>query len=190
MASEAAIKRIEKNLERLLEQQNEICIRIGKLESRSVLQSGGATNEEVIEYLDQFRANEALGEAALGAWVEVCQDDCLRGGLRTIQMREGMHAHLLAERVKELGGSPKAEIPEAIHNAAMAQSASTGKSDAEKLVAFMTQFPDCDTALKPIVDMVKRLDDDPETQSLLRTICQDERSTLEFLSEACAQLNS
>ena len=30
---------------------------------------------------------------------------------------------------------------------------------------------------------------DEETQALLRTIAQDERSTLEFLAEACQQLN-
>jgi hypothetical protein len=38
--------------------------------------------------------------------------------------------------------------------------------------------------------MADRLDDDPETQSLLRTIAQDERSTLEFFQQACQLLNS
>ena len=44
-------------------------------------------------------------------------------------------------------------------------------------------------ALKPIFDLADRLDDDQETQSLLRTIAADERSTLEFFHEACALLN-
>ena len=54
---------------------------------------------------------------------------------------------------------------------------------------FVERFPDADAALKPIEDLAVKLDDDPETQSLLRTICQDERSTLEFFYQACEQLN-
>jgi hypothetical protein len=47
---------------------------------------------------------------------------------------------------------------------------------------------DVDKALQPIYDVANRLDHDPETQSLLRTIAQDERSTLEFINEACELL--
>ncbi len=80
-------------------------------------------------------------------------------------------------------------MPEAVYNATMAQAASTEKSDAEKLKAFVAQFPDIDKALQPIHSLADRLDGDPETQSLLRTIAQDERSTLECLHETCRQLN-
>ena len=100
-----------------------------------------------------------------------------------------MHAVLLEQRIKELGGSPSFELPEAVFEAAMKGSADASKTDAEKILGFVTQFPDCDAALKPIYDMADRLDHDPETQSLLRTIAQDERSTLEWLSETCGQLN-
>ncbi len=48
---------------------------------------------------------------------------------------------------------------------------------------------DPEAALKPIDDLADRLDHDQETQSLLRTIARDERSTLEFLTETCALLN-
>jgi DNA-binding ferritin-like protein len=114
----------------------------------------------------------------------------VRGALRTIQMREGSHAQLLEQRIKELGGSPTAEVPQAIYDAAMESSASTEKSDIEKLQEFVARFPDIDAALKPIHDLADRLDHDQETQSLLRTIVQDERSTLEFLNEACQQLGA
>ena len=50
-------------------------------------------------------------------------------------------------------------------------------------------FGDADKALQPIFELANRLDDDPETQSLLRTIAQDERSTLEWFGEACQLLN-
>jgi hypothetical protein len=46
-----------------------------------------------------------------------------------------------------------------------------------------------DAALRPIFDRADRLDRDQVTQSLLRTIARDERSTLESLREACALLD-
>ena len=143
-----------------------------------------------MEFLDGFRAGEALGEATLGEWISVCTTDCLRGGLRTVAQREGMHARLLEERILELGGKPKSETPKEIREAAMKQSGSTEKSDAQKLSEFVARFPDVDAALKPIHDFADRLDADQETQFLLRTIAQDERSTLEFLNEACSLLNA
>jgi hypothetical protein len=189
--SDAALRRIEKAVARLAEQQDAICAKLETLEGWISGPEGmkRASTEEVIAFLDQFRAGEALGETSLGAWVAVADTPCLKGGLRTVQLREGMHARLLEQRIKELGGSPEAEVPEAIYNAAMEQSGSTTKSDAEKVKDFVSRFPDIDAALKPIHELADRLDHDQETQSLLRTIAQDERSTLEFLSEACQLLN-
>ncbi len=190
--SEQALKRIEKAIARLGEQQTEICERIVGLERQvaGLGGKGGASRDEVIKFLDQFRAGEALGETSLGAWIEVSDTACLRGGLRTVQVREGMHARLLEQRIKELGGTPQAEVPEAIYNAAMEQAGSRDKSDAEKVKDFVARFADVDAALRPIYELADRLDDDQETQSLLRTIAQDERSTLEFLADACQQLNA
>ena len=189
--AESDLRRIAKSIDKLTQLQEQICEKLGSLEERvsSLGSKGAASRSEVIKFLDQFRAGEALGEASLGAWIEVSDTPCLKGGLRTVQMREGFHARLLEQRIKELGGSVEAEVPEAIYDAAMQQSASTEKSDAVKLQEFVARFPDVDKALAPIHELADRLGDDPETQSLLRTIAQDERSTLEFLSDACAQLN-
>ncbi len=187
--SETALKRIEKAIEKLAEQQHEICSRIAGLEECVSGLSGAktASREEVIKFLDQFRAGEALGEASLGAWIAVSDTACLRGGLRTVQLREGMHAQLLEQRIKELGSSPSFEIPEAIHRKVMESVGDPDKSDAQKVLEFTQQFPDIDQALAKIYQHADTADE--ETQSLLRTIAQDERSTLEFLSEACQQLN-
>ena len=147
------------------------------------------SREEVLSFLDQFRAGEALGETSLGAWIAVSTTDCLRGGLRTVQQREGMHARLLAERIKELGGSISYEIPESLHDTVMVDAGNADKSDADKVKEFVTRFPDPDKALAPIFALADRLDDDQETQFLLRTIAQDERSTLEFFADACKLLS-
>jgi hypothetical protein len=189
--SDAALKRIEKAIGKLADQQAEICEKLASLEERidSASNDLSAPTGEVIAFLDQFRAGEALGEASLGAWIEVSDTPCVRGALRTIQMREGSHARLLEQRIKELGGSPSAEIPEQLYEKTMVQSGSREKTDAQKILAFVEQFPDTEGALKPIHDLADRLDQDPETQSLLRTIVADERATLECLNALCRELN-
>ena len=191
--SDAALRRIESALDKLSSQQNEIAVRLARLEKSASASAEGpcvATREHVVAFLDQFRAGEALGETSLGAWIAVCKDARLRGGLRTVQHREGSHARLLAERIKELGAAPHFEIPDDIHTLVMQGSAATDKSDAAKVKEFVERFPDADAVLAPIHDLAAQLDDDPETQSLLRTIAQDERATLEFFYQACEQLDA
>ena len=198
--SDAAITRIEDAITRLAGAQAEVCTQVAKLADRvEELEagrsgepgvSGAPSRKELLGFLDQFRAGEAFGEASLGAWLAVSDTACLRGGLRTVQMREGMHAQLLEQRIKELGGSLEAEIPEELYQQVMRNQGDAEKGDVEKLQEFVSRFSDIDAALKPIYEMADRLDSDPETQSLLRTIVQDERSTLEFLTEACQLLSS
>jgi hypothetical protein len=182
-----SLARIEKTLEQICAQQQELCARIDRLETAP---SGRASQEELVAFLDQFRAGEALGEASLGAWIEVSDMACVKGGLRTVQQREGMHARLLEARLKELGATPSFEIPEAVYEQTMTGAGDPDKKDADKLADFIQRFPDVDAAIQPILDMADKLDHDPETQYLLRTIAQDERSTLEFIQDACALLNS
>ena len=180
------LARIEKTLEAVC---GEVQALRTQVDSLTQAESAAPGRDEVLQFLDGFRAGEALGEASLGAWIEVSDVPCVKGGLRTVQQREGFHARLLEARVKELGGTCTAEIPQEAYDAAMKQSADTQKADAQKVLEFVTRFPDVDAALKPIYDMADRLDSDPETQSLLRTIAQDERSTLVWFGEACQLLN-
>jgi hypothetical protein len=184
---QASLDRIEKTLEAVC---GELQTLRGQVDSLVSASDGTApSKEEVIQFLDGFRAGEALGEASLGAWIEVSDLACVKGGLRTVQQREGFHARLLEARVKELGGTCTAEIPQEAYDAAMKQSADSKKTDAEKVLDFAQRFPEPEAALKPIHDLADRLDADPETQSLLRTIAQDECSTLTWFQETCAQLN-
>lgn len=187
---QASLDRIEKTLEA-------VCGEIQTLRSQvdTLVGSGGAPTaaagrEEVLGFLDGFRAGEALGEASLGAWIEVSDLACVKGGLRTVQQREGFHARLLEARVKELGGTCSAEVPQEAYDEAMKQSSDPTKNDAQKMLEFAERFPDPEAALKPIHDLADRLDADPETQTLLRTIAQDECSTLTWFQETCAALNS
>jgi len=182
------LKKIEKALGKISHQQDEILTRLDRLEAGKRADES-ISKEALISFLDQFRAGEALGEASLGAWIEVSDVACVKGGLRTVQQREGMHARLLEARMKELGATPAFELPEAIYQQAMQSAGDPKKSDPEKVADFVKQFPDVEAAIQPILDIANKLDHDPETQFMLRTIAQDERSTLEFLQDACQQLN-
>ena len=186
--SAAALKRIEECLAQLSEQQSEICARLERLEGELGARPKTPGPSELLGFLDGFRAAEALGEASLGAWIDVCDCDPLRGGLRTVQQREGMHARLLEARLKELGGSPTIEIPQDRYDETMQAVGTRDRSDLEKLQEFAARFPDPDAAVQPILAMAARADD--ETRTLLCTIAQDERSTLVFLGELCAELSA
>ena len=84
---------------------------------------------------------------------------------------------------------PANELPEHVCSTALQRVSDRGRSDAAKVLEFVQRTGDAEKALEPIYCMADRLDDDPETQALLRTIAQDERSTLEFFQQACKLLN-
>lgn len=187
--SQAALSRIEQTLARLCQRQDEILERIARLEAHAPA-GGPPSRGEVIAFLDGFRAYEALGETSVGAWIARCSTGCLKGGLRTIQMREGTHAHLLEQRIKELGGTPTFEVPEAAQREKLECLGSDSLSDLEKLEEVVAMYPSVDAVVGPIEAFAARLSDDLETQSLLQTIAQDERSSTSFLIDACTQLRA
>ena len=80
--SELELQRIENAIARLSEQQAQICERISAVEGRLAGQKK-LDKQELLTFLDRFRAGEALGEASLGAWIAVSDTACVRGGLRT-----------------------------------------------------------------------------------------------------------
>ena len=178
--SDASLQRIEAALAKLAEEQSELARRIARLETREPRALESSPRERVIAFLDQFRAGEALSELSLGAWIAVCKDSELRGALRTVQAREGSHARLLAERIKELGGAPRYEVPEPTYTQVMTGSASLEIGDGDKVRAFVERNSDPAHALASVHAMADRLDEEPETQALLRAIAQDELATLEL----------
>ena len=71
----------------------------------------------------------------------------------------------------------------------MACLGSESLSDLEKLQQVVARYPSVDAVVGPIEAFAARLTADLETQSLLRTIAQDERSSTSFLIDACTQLS-
>ena len=143
----------------------------------------GAPSRAIVAVLDGYRAAEESGAETLRRWAELSSDAALAGGLRTIAAREALHAELLAQRVRELGSEPKATAPSWLrdYNAALTDPRA---SDVERLQTIISQFPDIETALAPLEQTIEALGEDPLTREMLRTIGQDERSSLEWLHSA------
>lgn len=163
----------------------EMCAEVGALRQRvEALEAGTrpCSREEILSFIDQFRAGEALGAEVFGVWAAATPDEALRGGLRVIQLREAGHSRLLEERLKELGGSPAFRYPDDAlpHEFYGARE----RSDAEKLRAFLALVPP-DKVLPELDRAVARLCADPETQALVCAIARDERATLELLQQEC-----
>jgi len=198
METEKFLLRLEETLTQVVRQQEAICAelvgvreRVDALaERQSAPASGAPTRGELLRFLDRFRAGEALGEATTAAWIEVSDVACVKGGLHVVAQREGMHARLLDGCIRAHGGTPRYEIPEAVRDTAMKRISDRTRGDAAKVLEFVQQVGETEKALAPIYEMADRLDADPETQALLRTIAQDERSTLEFFQQACKLLNA
>jgi len=139
----------------------------------------------LVDTLDGFRAAEASGAETLARWAELSDDPALVGGLRTAAAREARHAALLEERVRELGGKPRAIIPTwlAAYNDGITDPEAT---DDERLAALVERMPDVDAAIAPLVDVIDSIDDDALTEEMLRAMCDDEVATLRWAHEAYA----
>ena len=188
--TEKQLTKIEQLLAQVCEQQGELCNKIEQLEGRMARLSNEPSCEETVTFLDDYRAQESFAATWIASWIDVSDVACVRGGLRTVQHREASHAQLLEERIKELGGTCSAEVPKKQRTERLETFGGTVCSDAEKIAALVEEIGDCDAALKPLCDFTDRLDGDPETQYLMRTIIQDEQSSLQFLTDACKLLNA
>jgi class 3 adenylate cyclase len=175
--TQCSLSRIEETLAALCAEVSVVRAKVEALEGAN----GQMTSQEVIDFLDGYRAAEAAAANAFGAWIAVSDTPCLRGGLRAVQMREGYHARLFEERIKELGGSPKAEMDEA--GEAFLMSFGDDRSDAEKVDAFMNAAGD-PKVLEQLEAQAARMNDDEETQFLLRSVIEDERASLALVKQA------
>lgn len=176
--TQATLARIEETLTALCNEVGAIRQRVDQLDRGK----GNMTTVETIEFLDGYRAAEAAAADALGAWIAVSDTPCLRGGLRAVQLREAWHARLFEERIKELGGSPTAELPDGAE-AFFAPLGDQKTSDAQKVEHFMANAGD-PAVLDQLDAQAARLGDDEETQFLLRCVIEDERATLGLLRQA------
>jgi hypothetical protein len=140
-----------------------------------------APSSAVLRFLDAYRAAEVAAAEVIAAWRAVCGLDGLRGGLDTIAERETVHGEVLSERLRELGGTPRARVAETTLAEALARFASANVSDEEKLGHVVARYPTDDDATAVLEDVVGDLDADPETREILRLVAAGEAATFAWL---------
>jgi hypothetical protein len=145
--------------------------------------------EMVRALLDGFRSAEAFGAESLQGWIACCQVPCLRGGLRTICHREAYHARLLEERLRELGGDCRAQIPDALRQEVLTAVASRELTDLQKLQGAVARVSGAGDVTADLRQAVDQIEDDQETKQILRTILDDEAATVRWLRETCEALS-
>lgn len=143
--------------------------------------SPSAPGPAALAFLDALRAAESAGAEVVGAWRLACALPGLRGGLETIAERESTHASLLAERLRELGGTPQARLDDGVLAAARERFGAPGVSDEEKLASLVARYVDDAAVTQSLYDAIAASDDDPETREMLRLIAFGEAATFAWL---------
>ena len=137
----------------------------------------------LVFFLDQYRCIEDFAARYLGAWRSVCTDARIRGGLSTICGRERAHATALEARLRELGGSPQAQMP-ANRLPDLEFYGATENSDAAKLEKTARQLSPPQDPIGSIMDVIALIQDDAETRELLLTIVDDEKASIRWIVTA------
>ena len=149
----------------------------------------GSEREMIMQLLDEFRCRENFAAEYLNRWIDVSDQECARGGLRVVQQREAYHARILEDRLRELGGIPQCSVSAERREQDLAFYASTEKTDAEKLLTVASRITDPAQTLKYITSVIDQIQEDQQSKELLRSLVQDEMSSITWLKEACALLN-
>ena len=145
--------------------------------------------ELVLAVLDEFRCAEDFAAEYLNCWVEVSDQECVKGGLRVVQQREAYHAQILEERLRELGGSPQCSVPAERREKELPYFASADTGDVEKLQSIASQLKDPVEVLKPLTDAIAQIQDDQHSKELLGSLIDDEMSSVKWLMGACETLS-
>lgn len=149
-----------------------------------------ATEREMIMHLlDEFRCGENFAADYLNRWIEVSDQACVKGGLRAVQHREAYHAQVLEARLRELGGTPMCTVPAERRDKEATFYAAKDKTDAEKLLVATEPLGDPAKILSFITDVIDQIQEDQQSKELLRSLVQDEMSSITWVKEACALMN-
>lgn len=150
-----------------------------------------ATEKDMLlALLDEYRCAESFAAEYLNGWLDATNEGCVKGGLQTIQQREAIHAQLLEARLCELGGTPQCKMPADQRKKELAFYSSKKKTDVEKLQNVYELIKDPAAALRQFTDSIDQIRDDQHTKELLRTIIDDEMSSIKWLKEACETMSA
>jgi bacterioferritin (cytochrome b1) len=110
--------------------------------------------------------------------------------LRAVQHRENYHAQVLEARLRELGGIPQCTVPAERREKELPFYASAEMKDVQKLQSIAARLKDPAAALKSITDVIEQIKEDQQSKELLRSLVDDEMSSIKWLLEACQTLSA
>ena len=137
--------------------------------------------EMVMHLLDELRCAENFASEYLNCWMQVSDQECVKGGLRMVQHREAFHAQVLEARLRELGGIPQCTVPTERRDKELPFYASAEKKDLDKLQSIASRIKEPATLFKPITDVIAQIKDDQHSKELLRSFVDDEMSSTKWL---------
>jgi len=152
-------------------------------------ESHATERDMIMHVLDEFRCTEAFGAEYVPLWLATSDNEWVRGGLRVGGQREAVHARLMEERLRELGGVPRCTVPPEVRKRKLAFYGSTELKDRGKLRDEAAEIGDPVQALKVYTDVIDQIEEDRETKALLHWIIQDELTTIRWVMETSALLN-
>lgn len=144
--------------------------------------------ERIVHLLQAYRSTENFNAHYIPLWAQATPDEGMRGGLRIVHAREGFHARVLRERLRELGETTFIEVAQERHDRDVPFFASPQRSDLEKLDLLVHVFEDCDAFFEPITSLIDEIRDDLQTREMLRTILDDEYATVKWFRHMHAVL--
>ncbi len=143
--------------------------------------------EAVVKFLEAVSPAETAGGVAVRAWLEVCQTDCIRGGLMMVAERESYHGRAFAARLKELGGNATQQMSEESRKN-IEYLRNPNISDYDKLHRGAKRFPNPAETIRPLFEFAELLKEDLQTKEMVKLFAQDELSTLKWQNALCAAL--
>jgi hypothetical protein len=146
--------------------------------------------EMVMHLLDELRCAENFASEYLNCWMQVSDQECVKGGLRMVQQRETFHAQVLEARLREIGGIPQCTVPTERRDKELPFYASTEKKDLDKLQSIASRIKEPATIFKPITDAIAQIKEDQHSKEMLRSFLDDEMSSTRWLLEACETLSA
>ncbi|MBE2241627.1 MAG: hypothetical protein IAE86_02650 [Burkholderiaceae bacterium] len=139
--------------------------------------------DRIVHLLQMYRSTEHFNAEYLPLWAQASPSEAMKGGLRIIQAREGVHARLIKERLRELGETEFVEVSQERRAQVEPFFASAERSDVEKLESLVHLFADVDDFFAPITGLIADIKEDLRTRELLRTILDDEYATVKWFRQ-------
>lgn len=144
--------------------------------------------ERIVHFMQSYQASEGFNSSFLYRWIAASPNEAVKGGLRVVHAREGMHTRLLCDRLKELGETSFIAVAQERRDREVPFYGSTQISDTEKFARVLSIFEEPEYFWRPMTSLIAEIRTDLTSRELLRCILADEHATTEWFASIHAYL--